>query len=166
MHILSTANAAIALSLASLTSATPLPLTSRATILSSSRNIYLTTCTTRSITSDATSSSAILYSGTPANTAPVAIGTVSSARAIQWAGFTRRVTLDGAGVFESRIDRGADAFPKSELAGGATLEPSTGAKEEFVCFRDGETTFRFVGGILGEETTVCKTEFWCASLEV
>ncbi|USP74337.1 uncharacterized protein yc1106_01611 [Curvularia clavata] len=141
MHITSKTNAIIALSLASVASTTPLPLTARTTILSSSRNIYLTTCTTRSLTSDATSSSAILYSGTPANTAPVAIGTVSSARAIQWAGFTRRVTLDGTGVFESRIDRGADAFPKSELSGGATLESSSGSKEEFVCFRDGETTF-------------------------
>ncbi|EUC45542.1 hypothetical protein COCMIDRAFT_95250 [Bipolaris oryzae ATCC 44560] len=163
MHFLSPQSGLLTLSHAILALSIPFP---NPTLLSSKNNVFLTTCTTRSILTDETSSSAILYAGTPSTTNPTAIGTVNSARAIQWAGSTRRVTLDGAGVFESRIERGADALPKSELAGYATLETSTvaGGKEEYACFRDGEATFRFVGGILGEETTVCKTEFWCASL--
>ncbi|XP_014553093.1 hypothetical protein COCVIDRAFT_29610 [Bipolaris victoriae FI3] len=163
MRLFSPQSGLLTLSYATLALSIPLP---NPTLFSSKNNIFLTTCTTRSILTDETSSSAILYAGTPSTTNPTAIGTVASARAIQWAGFTRRVTLDGAGVFESRIERGADALPKSELAGYATLETSAvaGGKEEYACFRDGEATFRFVGGILGEETTVCKTEFWCASL--
>jgi len=71
-------------------------------------------------------------------------------------------------VFESKISQSADTFAKSELAGSATLSGGNGGKEEFVCFRDGVSTFRFGSGVVGDsgETTVCVAEFWCASVGV
>lgn len=71
-----------------------------------------------------------------------------------------------SGVFESRIAASADTLPKSELAGLATLIGDGNVKEEFACFRDGMSTFRFGGGVLGGETTVCVAEFWCGSIAV
>jgi len=140
---------------------TPNSSSSRAALQGSSRNVYLTTCTTRSLFADSTSSSAILYnSGDTSSSSPSDIGTVSPERAIQWAGYTRRVVL-GFGLFESKIDKGADGLEKSQIAGSATL-----GFEQFACFRDGESTFRFAGGVLGAETTVCTAEFWCASIAV
>ena len=71
-------------------------------------------------------------------------------------------------MFESKISQSADTFAKSELAGSATLSGGNGGKEEFVCFRDGVSTFRFGSGVVGDsgETTVCVAEFWCASVGV
>ncbi|KAB2101223.1 hypothetical protein AG0111_0g10262 [Alternaria gaisen] len=142
-----------------------IPIAPRAALIGSPRNVYLTTCTTRSVTADTTLSSAILYSGSASTNNPTDIGTVSSPRAIQWAGFTRRVTLE-SGVFESRIAQSADTLPKSELAGSATLTGDGNLKEEFACFRDGTSTFRISAGVLGAETTVCVADFWCGSIAV
>jgi hypothetical protein len=142
---------------------TATPISPRKVLVGSPRNVYLSTCTTRSLISDTTLSSAILYSGSASTNQPTDIGTISSPRAIQWAGFTRRVDLE-SGVFESRITKSADILPKSELAGLATLIGDGGVKEEFACFRDGTSTFRFGGGVIGEETTVCLAEFWCGSI--
>ncbi|KAA8625543.1 hypothetical protein PtrSN002B_009310 [Pyrenophora tritici-repentis] len=133
----------------------------RAALRGSARNVYLTTCTTRSLSADSTSSSAILYnSGDTSSSNPSDVGTVLSESAIQWAGYTRRVPL-GSGIFESKIDKGAETLEKSQIAGSAKLR-----REQFVCFRDGVSTFRFAGGVLGAETTVCTAEFWCASIAV
>lgn len=150
-----------------LTITTSTPVHPRAAPIGTPHNIYLSTCTTRSLLSDSTLSSAILYTGPASSTSPTDIGTVSSSRAIQWAGFTRRVDLE-SGVFESKISQSADTFAKSELAGSATLSGTDGGKEEFVCFRDGVSTFRFGSGVVGDsgETTVCVAEFWCASVGV
>jgi hypothetical protein len=73
-----------------------------------------------------------------------------------------------SGVFESRINQSADTLAKSELAGMATLIGKAGGSEEFVCFRDGSSTFRFGGGVVDGtgETTVCVAEFWCGSIGV
>ena len=142
-----------------------IPIVPRAALVGSPRNVYLTTCTTRSVTADTTLSSAILYSGSASTNNPTDIGTVSSPRAVQWAGFTRRVTLE-SGVFESRIAQSADTLPKSELAGWATLTGDGNLKEEFACFRDGTSTFRISAGVLGAETTVCVADFWCGSIAV
>jgi hypothetical protein len=144
---------------------TATPISSRKALVGSPRNVYLNTCTTRTVLSDTTLSSAILYSGSASTNQPTDIGTVSSPRAIQWAGFIRRVELE-SGVFESRITQSADLLPKSELAGLATLIGDGGEEEEFACFRDGTSTFRFGGGVIGEETTVCLAEFWCGSIGV
>jgi hypothetical protein len=70
---------------------TPNPQTAAA----SAKNIYLSTCTTRSLLTDEVSSSAILFSGPASSTQPTDIGTVSALNAIPWAGFTRRARLDG-----------------------------------------------------------------------
>lgn len=168
MHLPTTLLLALATSTLAVPTPTPTPTpdssspSSRASLQGSSRNVYLTTCTTRSLFSDSTSSSAILYNGGATSTSqPSDIGTVSPGRsAIEWAGYTRRVVL-GVGVFESKIDAGADALEKSQIAGSATL-----GYEQFACFRDGVSTFRFAGGVLGAETTVCTAEFWCASVSV
>jgi hypothetical protein len=71
---------------------TPSPQTTAA---ASAKNVYLSTCTTRSLLTDEVSSSAILFSGPASSTQPTDIGTVSSLNAIPWAGFTRRARLDG-----------------------------------------------------------------------
>ncbi|KAF1944505.1 hypothetical protein EJ02DRAFT_452368 [Clathrospora elynae] len=131
----------------------------------SKTNVYLSTCTWRSLLSDGTSSSVILYNSVASTSAsPSDVGTVSSSRAVSWAGATRRAQLD-SGVFESNVDAGADALAKSQIAGTAQLGTGTGA-EQFVCFRDGTSTFRFNGGLLGTEITVCTAEYWCASTNV
>ena len=67
------------------------------------------------------------------------------------------------GIFESKIAEGADALAKSEIAGTARLNRGE-VIEDFVCFRDGTSTFRFAGGVLGEETSVCVAEYWCGSI--
>ncbi|KAI0576842.1 hypothetical protein TUN199_02176 [Pyrenophora tritici-repentis] len=93
----------------------------RAALRGSARNVYLTTCTTRSLSADSTSSSAILYnSGDTSSSNPSDVGTVLSESAIQWAGYTRRVPL-GSGIFESKIDKGAETLEKSQIAGSAKL---------------------------------------------
>ncbi|KAG9387704.1 Glycoside hydrolase family 105 protein [Pyrenophora tritici-repentis] len=95
----------------------------RAALRGSARNVYLTTCTTRSLSADSTSSSAILYnSGDTSSSNPSDVGTVLSESAIQWAGYTRRVPL-GSGIFESKIDKGAETLEKSQIAGSAKLRP-------------------------------------------
>lgn len=146
--------------------ATAIPLR-RATL--SAQNTYLATCTTRSLTSDTTTSLLILYSGAPSSiNPPLSLGTLT-ASSTTWAGFTRRVALDdgSSAVFESKIASGAESWAKSEIAGMARMERGV-AVEEFVCFRDGESVFRFGAGLVGNggkgETTVCRAEFWCAGL--
>jgi hypothetical protein len=69
------------------------------------------------------------------------------------------------GIFESKIAAGAEDLAKSEIAGTARLNRGE-VIEEFVCFKDGTTSFRFAGGVLGEgsETSVCVSEFWCGSI--
>jgi len=161
MHLPLTLLVTLTISILAIPTPRPDSSSSRAALQGSSRNVYLTTCTTRSLFADSTSSSAILYnSGDTSSSNPSDIGTVSPERAIQWAGYTRRVVL-GFGLFESKIDKGADGLKKSQIAGSATL-----GFEQFACFRDGESTFRFAGGVLGPETTVCTAEFWCASIAV
>ncbi|EFQ84919.1 hypothetical protein CFE70_002046 [Pyrenophora teres f. teres 0-1] len=165
MHLPVAILVTLATSILAIPAPTPIPKlessSPRAALRGSARNVYLTTCTTRSLSADSTSSSAILYnSGDTSSSNPSDIGTVSSERAIQWVGYTRRVPL-GSGIFESKIDKGAETLEKSQIAGSAKL-----GREQFACFRDGVSTFRFAGGVLGAETTVCTAEFWCASIAV
>ncbi|KAF2833057.1 hypothetical protein CC86DRAFT_461506 [Ophiobolus disseminans] len=126
----------------------------------SKKNVYLATCTSRGLLDSDTLSAVIYYNG-PARTglSPTDVGTVSEP-AKKWDGATRRTDLS-AGRFTSKIAEGADTLTKSQLAGTATL-----GSEEFVCFVDGTSTFRFSGGLLGLGTTNCKADFWCASVEV
>jgi hypothetical protein len=163
MHL----NTVLFLSLFSIVFAAPTPASSSAVAAAASaKNVYLSTCTTRSLLTDEVSSSAILFSGPAASTQPTDIGTISPLNAIPWAGATRRARLE-SGIFESKIAAGADALAKSEIAGTARLNRGE-VIEEFVCFRDGGSTFRFAAGVLGEgqETSVCVAEYWCGSIGV
>ncbi|KAH7388793.1 hypothetical protein BKA66DRAFT_385194, partial [Pyrenochaeta sp. MPI-SDFR-AT-0127] len=150
----------------------------------SKKNVYLATCTTRGsgcaipilcslfstsaetsadsgVDAAAETSSTVIYYNGPANprSSPNDIGTVSSP-ARSWEGATRRTSLD-VGDFEGKIARDADDLAKSQIAGSAKLD-----SEEFVCFRDGESTFQFREGLLGFRSVNCLADYWCASIEI
>jgi hypothetical protein len=106
-----------------------------------------------------TASAVVYYNGPAGSTSPGDIGVVSEP-ARDWEGQTRRVTLS-AGRFTSNIAAGADSLPKSQIAGTAKL-----GDEDFVCFVDGTSTFKFREGLLGLRETNCKADYWCASTNV
>lgn len=101
----------------------------------------------------------IYYNGPSSDKAPSDVGTVSEP-AQSWEGVTRRVRLS-AGQFTSEISEGADSLPKNSLAGNGKL-----ASEDFVCFVDGSSTFKFGAGLLGLTSTTCRADYWCASIDV
>jgi hypothetical protein len=109
----------------------------------------------------ADTASAVVYynKAASAGTSPNDIGVVSEP-AKKWEGVSRRVTLSD-GRFTSNIAAGADSLPKSQIAGTAKL-----GDEDFVCFVDGTSTFRFKEGLLGLRETNCKADYWCASTNV
>jgi len=84
-----------------------------------------------------------------------------SERVVPWEGATRSARLR-SGAFSSSIETGGKMLAKSAIAGTAKV-----GKEEFVCFRDGETKFEAVSeGLIGDESSQCVADYWCASLEV
>lgn len=115
------------------------------------------------MTDDATAdtSSVVIYYNGPSTSrsSPSDVGTVSEP-ARGWEGATRRTDLSGT-RFTSSIADSADELAKSEIAGTAKF-----GSEEFVCFADRSSTFRFSEGLLGLRTTNCKADYWCASLKV
>lgn len=150
----------------------------------SKKNVYLATCTTRgfdcgipilcslfstspetasdsAIDAAAETSSVVIYYNGPATprTSPSDIGTVSSP-ARSWEGATRRTSLD-VGDFEGKIARDAKGLEKSQIAGSATL-----GGEDFVCFKDGQSTFQFREGLLGFRSANCLADYWCGSIEI
>ncbi|KAF1840969.1 uncharacterized protein K460DRAFT_359509 [Cucurbitaria berberidis CBS 394.84] len=146
----------------------------------SKKNVYLATCTTRgpecsipilcssldntspSDTAAAETFSAVIYYNGPAKSrsSPTDVGTVSSPSR-PWEGATRRASLDIAGAFEGKIDADAAALSKSQIAGSAKL-----GKEELVCFKDGEATFKFGEGLLALRSVNCRADYWCGSISV
>tara|TARA_R110002003_G_scaffold106_13_gene8819 strand:+ start:11863 stop:12261 length:399 start_codon:yes stop_codon:yes gene_type:complete len=104
-----------------------------------------------------TSSSVIYYNGPSSSTDPQDVGKVSEP-ARDWEGSTKRTNVNGA-TFTSSINAGAGDLPKSQIAGTAKL-----GSEDFVCFVDGSSTFRFNEGLLGLTSTTCKADYWCASI--
>jgi hypothetical protein len=106
------------------------------------------------------SSQALYYNGqATSRNSPSDVGTVAEpARA--WDGASRRVRLSGK-QFTSSIADGANAIAKSEIAGTAKF-----GDEDMICFRDGSTTFSFSSGLLGLSSTVCKADYWCASIVI
>lgn len=80
--------------------------------------------------------------------------------AVPWEGTQRTVNLGRTGRFSSNIEDGADSIQNGEIAGTAKL-----GAEEFVCFRDGETTFKFSED-LGLSNYSCIAEYWCPSIQV
>lgn len=105
------------------------------------------------------SNAAIYYNGPSTSKSPSDIATVSDNKR-SWEGKSRRIIL-GPGYFQSTINSGADDLPKSQIAGSAKLDD-----EDFICFRDGQTTFQFSEGLLGLKSTTCRAEYWCASIAV
>lgn len=153
-----------------------------AAVLGSKKNVYLATCTTRGrdcdipllcnlFTSTASTAaedslaaetfSAVIYYNGPSTSrsSPSDVGTVSSP-ARSWEGATRRTSLN-VGDFESKIEKGAAELAKSQIAGTAKL-----GDEELICFRDGEATFQFREGLLTSRGANCRSDYWCASIEV
>jgi hypothetical protein len=122
----------------------------------SKKNVYLSSCTSRSLldsrwllikhiksnthSSAADTASAVIYYNGPASswTSPSDIGVVSEPSR-KWEGVSRRTTLSD-GRFTSSIAAGADGLPKSQIAGSATLDT-----EAFVCFVDGKTARQTIG---------------------
>ncbi|KAF2032003.1 hypothetical protein EK21DRAFT_87614 [Setomelanomma holmii] len=127
----------------------------------SRKNVYLATCTTRGLLdSPADSSSTVIYYNGPSSSRdPSDVATVSQP-ARDWEGSTKRTYVNGAS-FTSSINAGAGDLPKSQIAGTATL-----GGEDFVCFVDGTSTFKFNEGLLGLGSTNCKADYWCASTSV
>ncbi|KAF1911914.1 hypothetical protein BDU57DRAFT_524019 [Ampelomyces quisqualis] len=125
----------------------------------SKKNVYLASCTSRSLYIADTASAVVYYNGPVSGSSPADVGVVSEP-ARDWEGQTRRVTLS-AGRFTSSIAASADALLKSQIAGIAKL-----GDEDLVCFVDGTSTFRFREGLLGLGETTCKADYWCASTDV
>ncbi|KAH8727596.1 hypothetical protein GQ44DRAFT_611116 [Phaeosphaeriaceae sp. PMI808] len=147
----------ILLSLAATAIARPLESDPGSSVAGSKKNVYLATCTSRTLFDTTTSSVAIYYNGPVNRFSPSDIGVVSEP-ARRWEGESRRVDLI-SGRFTSSISADAAGLPKNSIAGTAKLE-----REEFVCFVDGTSTFQFREGILGLRSTNCKAEYWCASI--
>lgn len=133
------------------TLALPTPQTSAPTPLSSSHNIYLSTCDPT--TTSPRRTALLLYtSGGPSTSSPALLATVSATGA-HWEGTRRTADLGDAGSFASDIALGAEELRKGEVAGEAEL-----AGERFVCFRDGVSVFVFSGG------ERCVGEYWCGAV--
>lgn len=155
--------------LSSFTAATPIDSTAQG----SKHTFYLTSCAQRctlgilcdTSSNAATTFSAIVYyangastSGSTLTSNPTSITTISTP-AQAWDG-TQRAAIIGRTAFSSNIDVGANVLLKGQIAGSAKL-----GAEEFVCFRDGETT---ISGStdLGIQQWSCKADYWCPSISV
>jgi hypothetical protein len=142
--------------------------------MGSKHNLYLSTCATRSalpgcpliiICPKAEETAALPYIAaayfeTTNKASPTEVAIVSLVQ-VPWEGFTRSARLRN-GAFSSSIAIGGKTLAKSAIAGMAKV-----GREEFICFRDGETKFEAVSdGIIGEERSQCVADYWCASLDV
>lgn len=80
--------------------------------------------------------------------------------AAKWEGTPRAATLGRYGAFSSSIDATAGTIANGQIAGSAKL-----AEEDFACFKDAETTFKFSED-LGLSGYTCKADYWCPSIQV
>jgi hypothetical protein len=133
--------------------------------MGSRHNLYLTTCTPIDPDDDNTSAAskytAVAYFANgpiETNQALTDIATVTDP-AQRWEG-TQRVALLGSGSFSSRIDASAARLEKGQIAGTAVMND-----EDFVCFKDGTTSFVVTKGLTNKPYT-CKTDYWCPSIAV
>lgn len=147
---------ALVCSTATLAAAAPLTAASK-------HNLYLATCTRRPnclliICDDPPPFTAAAYYANGATTAtnPTELATIATP-ASPWEGTPRQGEFRTS-PFSSTIDAGAGALAKGEIAGAATV-----GTEEFVCFRDGETTFTANDwdDLVGKAS--CVADYWCAS---
>jgi hypothetical protein len=149
--------------------AAPAPVPAAAIAMGSKHNLYLTTCTSKCVlgilcSRQQRSHTAVLYYAngpvdSSRNTSPTQMTTVTDPAA-PWEGTQRAARLGRTGDFTSNIDEGADSISSGQIAGGAKL-----ATEDFVCFRDGETTFKFSED-LGLSSYSCTADYWCPSIQV
>jgi hypothetical protein len=138
-------------------------------VLGSKHNLYLVTCTPKCVlgilcTRQTQTYTAVLFYANGAvdtlpNTSPTYMSTISS-NPPSWEGASYSANLDRYGLFHSSIDKDAGALAKGQIAGSAKLED-----EDFVCFKDGETTFTFSAD-LGLSRYTCKASYWCPSIQV
>lgn len=132
--------------------------------LASKHNIYLATCTPRRSClliicdePDPFTAAAYYANGASASTKPTELATIADP-ASPWEGASRKGSLRNEAV-TSTINAGAKALAKGELAGEAKI-----GTEEFVCFRDGQSTFTTTGGDgFDRRTVTCVADYWCAS---
>lgn len=131
-----------------------------ATPLASKHNIYLATCKRDPdclliICNAPPSTTAAAYyaNGITNANRPSEFATVADP-ASPWEGASRKGKFRTA-TLSSAIDAGAKALAKGQIAGSATL-----GKEEFVCFRDGQSKFTTEDD---DSTVNCVADYWCAS---
>ncbi|KAF2706933.1 hypothetical protein K504DRAFT_447801 [Pleomassaria siparia CBS 279.74] len=174
MHLASS-TVLVLISLVGLSNAAPHPLNSAQ--MGSKHNLYLSTCTRRAGIGDcplpifcsaadaAITYTAIAYfpngpistSGAP--TPPSQIATVSEPPA-PWEGASRGAKLGRTSSVNATIDAGAATLAKGDLAGSAKLD-----QEDFICFKDGTTSFEFKNE-WGIREYSCTADYWCPSIQV
>lgn len=142
--------------------------------MGSKHNLYLVTCTKRARESDCpliilcgteqvSYTAVAYYANGPIeanrNTDPTQISTVS--QPVQpWEGTPRTAKINRVGDFSSNIDSAAAGIANGQIAGSAKL-----SEEEFVCFKDGETSFT-VRNDLGIQQYSCSADYWCPSIQI
>lgn len=142
----------------------------------SKHNLYLVTCTRRSSNlpgcpliiicprQQTTKYTAVAYYAngpieSNRNVNPTQIATVAEPAA-PWEGTQRVAKLGRAGDFSGNIDQTAAGISKGQIAGSAKL-----ASEDFVCFKDGATSFT-VRDELDDPKYSCTADYWCPSIQV
>jgi hypothetical protein len=86
--------------------------------------------------------------------------TTISSNPPNWEGASYSASLGRYGTFHSYIDANAASVAKGQIAGSARLDA-----EDFVCFKDGATSFKFSED-LGLSTYTCTAQYWCPSIQV
>ena len=161
----------VAVLLATLALAAPLQLATLdlKTAMGSKHNIYLTTCTPKCLLGiicsrqERSYTSVLYYANGPVDTLPNASPTYMttiSSNPPRWEGASHSANLGSYGLFSSSIDASAKTIAKGEIAGTVKLED-----EQFVCFKDEETSFRFSEN-LGLSSYTCTANYWCPSIQV
>lgn len=128
--------------------------------MGSKHNLYLATCT-RQTAIDSFTAVAYFADGASSPGTSLTSMSVVNEKAEAWEG-AQRFTRLGRDAVITNIDGNAAGLNKSQIAGTARM-----ANEDFVCFRDGETSFSVV--VKGQSTggTIsCTADYWCASTMV
>jgi hypothetical protein len=142
--------------------------------MGSKHNLYLSTCTRRTgfgecpliifcPTSDAaevTYSAIAYFANGPLSTTGTANPTevaITGEPPQPWEGTARVAKLGSRSTVTASIDAGAATLESGQIAGSAKLDT-----EDFVCFKDGKTSFE-VKDDLGIKQYSCTTDYWCPS---
>jgi hypothetical protein len=143
--------------------------------MGSKHNLYLSTCTRRTgfgecpliIICPASDAAEVKYSAiayfangplsTTGSANPTEVATTSEPPQ-PWEGTARNAKLGRTGTVTASIDAGAATLESGQIAGSAKLDT-----EDFVCFKDGKTSFE-VKNDLGIRQYICTTDYWCPSV--